>query len=114
MKAGMQISKENGALALERIRATFAEVGLILSSGQAYLCGDAFTAADLTFAALAAPVLGIPYGPIPPGQRPFEMGAKPAALAAIEKELRETAAGRFALRVWAEQRDVRLLIDKKA
>jgi glutathione S-transferase len=107
MRHGMDISQTTGAQALDRIRATFAEMGALLSDGRPYLLGDAFTAADLTFVALSLPVLGIPYGAIPEGQRPFEMGPKPAALAAIEAELRDTAAGRFALRVWAEQRQVR-------
>jgi len=113
MKNAFRVSAKNGAAALERIRSTFAEVGTMLG-GRKYLCGDAFTAADLTFVALAAPVLGIPYGAIPAGQRPFEMGEKPAALAAAEAELRETAAGRYALRVWAEQRDVCIIAETKA
>ena len=109
MRHGLNISEKSGAQALDRIRATFTEMGALLSDGRPYLLGDAFTAADLTFVALSLPVLGIPYGAIPAGQRPFEMGPKPAALAATEAELRDTAAGRFALRVWSEQRHICLL-----
>ena len=32
-------------------------VGELLADGRPYLCGDRFTAADLTFAALAAPMV---------------------------------------------------------
>ena len=112
MRYGMGINQASGAKALDRIRATFDEMGALLSDGRPYLLGDAFTAANLTFVALSLPVLGIPYGAMPHGQRPFELGPKPAQLAATEAELRDTAAGRFALRVWAEQRQV-CLLDKK-
>lgn len=35
------------------------------ADGRRYLTGDRFTAADLTFAALAAPAVGQPYGTAP-------------------------------------------------
>ena len=60
---------EHAAAAREHVRATFDEVAARLSDGRPYLCGDAFSAADLAFAALAAAVLvpdryGIPLPPV--------------------------------------------------
>jgi len=73
-----------------------------LTDGRSYLCGERFGAADLTFAALAAPVL-VPtaYGVQLP--QPEEMAADTALL--VERA-REHPAGRYALRVIAEQRPV--------
>ena len=72
----------------------------LLDDGRPHLCGDRFSAADLTFAALCAPVL-LPrdYGvPLP----------QPELLAPATAELvaraRAHPAGRYALRMIAEQR----------
>jgi glutathione S-transferase len=71
-----------------------------LADGRPYLCGERFTAADLTFAALSASVLAPPiYGvPLP---QPEEL---PAATAQLITRMREHPAGRFAMGVIAEQR----------
>jgi glutathione S-transferase len=75
-------------------------VAELLSDGRPYLCGERFTAADLTFAALSAPVI-IPnvYGVSLP--QPEVM---PAHLAAIVERARAHPAGRFALRMFADHR----------
>ena len=68
--------------------------------GRRYLVGDRFTAADLTFAALAAAVL-IPsrYGvPLPPVE------ALPEPFAGEVRTLREHPAGAFALRLYDQER----------
>jgi len=72
----------------------------LLSDGRPYLCGERFSAADLTFAALSAPVI-IPsvYGVSLP--QPEVM---PAQLAAIVERAREHPAGRFALTLFANHR----------
>lgn len=72
----------------------------LLADGRPYLCGERFSAADLTFASLAAPALAPPdYGvPLPPLE---SMAAPTAALVA---RAREHPAGRHALKVIAEQR----------
>ena len=57
----MKISAESAQRALAAIDAIFAQVGQQLD-GRDYLVGDHFTAADLTFAALAAPLLLPPAG----------------------------------------------------
>ena len=86
--------------ALRDVRATFDEVAQRLADGRRYLIGERFTAADLTFSALAAAVVMPPeYGvPLP---QPDEL---PPAMGAVARELREHPAGRHALRMFREQR----------
>jgi glutathione S-transferase len=100
MKRAMNITPESAARSRDRLDTTFAEVSERLSDGRRFLVGDRFSAADLTFAALAAPMLLPPqYGhPLPP---PSEM---PPDLAKLVGRLRDTPAGRFALRMYAEER----------
>jgi glutathione S-transferase len=82
------------------VRAVFDSVAERLDDGRRYLCGEAFTAADLTFAALAAPVLMPPgYGvPLP---EPDEL---PAAAAMVVRELRAHRAGAHALAMFRDER----------
>jgi glutathione S-transferase len=101
MRKGMDISPANRETALAALRAEFASVSELLSDGRAFLMGDQFTAADLTFAALAAPAIGHPYGEYPPF--PDAASTPPSLLAATE-ELRNTPAGLFALRMWETER----------
>jgi glutathione S-transferase len=65
-----------------------------------YLCGDRFGAADLTFAALAAPMIAPPIYGVPLPQP--ELMAPPTA--ALIRRAREHPAGSFALRLFAEER----------
>ena len=88
------IGPETPAQAGAAVQRTFDAVAARLDDGRRYLCGDAFTAADLAFAALAAPVLVPPeYGvPLPqPDELPAEMAAARAAPSA------PIPAGAFAL-----------------
>ena len=91
---------EHAAGARDRVRAEFDEVAARLSDGRPYLCGDTFSAADLAFAALAAAVL-VPdrYGVrLPPvDELPEPYGSEVQAM-------REHAAGRFALRLYDQER----------
>jgi glutathione S-transferase len=75
-----------------------------LADGRQYLSGDSFSAADLTFAALSAPVTAPPeYGVALP--QPDQLAPRTAAL--IERA-REHPAGRYALRMFAEHRGERV------
>jgi glutathione S-transferase len=94
------ITPASAAHSEREVRATFDEVGRRLSDGRPYLTGERFTAADLTFAALAAPMLMPPeYGVALP--QPDEL---PAPMAATVRELRDHPAGRHALRMFREER----------
>jgi glutathione S-transferase len=97
---GYQISAENAKTAYGQIQEIFADVGNRLSDGRKYLVGDRFSAADLTFACLAAPLVAPPeYGGILPdsSQLPKEMVSQ-------MQVLKETIAGQYALRLYREER----------
>jgi glutathione S-transferase len=86
--------------ALERVGSVFDDIAARLSDGRPFLLGDRFTAADLTFAALAAPML-LPAGygsPLPPPE------AMPEALAVEVRRLRAHPAGAYAARMYDEER----------
>ena len=94
------ITSATAEQAMADVRATFEEVEDRLRDGRPYLCGDRFTAADLTFSALAAAVLVPPeYGVALP--QPPEL---PPDAASFVNELRERPAGAHALRMFREQR----------
>jgi glutathione S-transferase len=83
-----------------RVREAFDEIADRLADGRQYLCGDRFSAADLTFASLAAAVL------VPPGYgvrlpQPEEL---PEPIAADLRAFREHPAGAFALRLFRTER----------
>ena len=82
------------------MRAVFDTIGERLADGRRYLCGDRFTAADLTFAALAAAVLVPPeYGtPLP------QPDVLPEPVASEVLAFREHPAGEFALRMFRTER----------
>jgi glutathione S-transferase len=83
-----------------KVRATFEAVGKRLADGRPYMCGEEFTAADLTFSALAAPML-MPstYGvPLP---QPEEL---PPYAAEVVRELRAHPAGVHALAMFDTER----------
>jgi glutathione S-transferase len=74
----------------------------LLADGRPHLCGARFGAADLTFAALSAPVTLPPlYGvPLPQPE------VLPARTAALVERARAHPAGRYALTLFAEHRPV--------
>jgi len=99
----LDVRPETAAQAEGVVRATFDEVAERLAGDRPYLCGESFTAADLTFAALAAAVLMPPeYGvPLPQPE------ALPAGMAARVNEFRAHPAGVYALRMFREERRLR-------
>jgi glutathione S-transferase len=94
------ISDASTAEAMALVDEEFDAVAELLSDGRRHLTGDAFTAADLAFAALAAPCVVPPvYGtPLP---QPDQM--TPAMAAAVER-WRAHPAGQYALRMFEEER----------
>jgi glutathione S-transferase len=100
MRRYLRVDAATAAAGLQSVDAVFDDVAARLSDGRRFLLGDRFTAADLTFAALAAPML-LParYGsPLPP---PEEM---PEAAAREVRRLRAHPAGVFADRLYDEER----------
>jgi glutathione S-transferase len=94
------VDADASCAALELVDRVFEDIAARLSDGRRFLLGDCFTAADLTFAALAAPVL-LPerYGsPLP---APALM---PSAVAREVNRLRDHSAGGFADRLYREER----------
>ncbi len=96
----LDVTPETAARSELTVRATFDAVAERLADGRPYLCGERFSAADLTFASLAAPMLMPPeYGvPLP---QPDEL---PPAMAATVHEHRAHPAGAHALRMFREER----------
>jgi glutathione S-transferase len=96
----LDVTPATAARSEVEVREVFDSVAERLGDGRRYLCGERFSAADLTFASLAAPMLMPPeYGvPLP---QPDEL---PAAMAATVRELRAHPAGAFALRMFREER----------
>ncbi len=100
MRRGLKIDAAGAERSLKKVREIFGEVNQRLSDGRPYLCGQKFSAADLTFAALAAPLL------LPPEQPVFHPTPEvlPPAFQALVAELRATPAGAFGMRMYREER----------
>jgi glutathione S-transferase len=100
LKRGLKINPEGAERSRQKIDEAFQNVGGLLGDGRRYLIGDRFTVADLTFAALAAPILAPPqYGAALPPIDAFP----PAARDQLEI-WRRSPPGQFALRIYAEHR----------
>jgi len=100
VRKGYKITPESAQRSLDRVHAIFREVDERLSDGREYLVDGRFTAADLTFASLAAPML------LPAECRAIQpsLDAVPQAMREEIMRMRTTVAGRFALRQFAEKR----------
>jgi glutathione S-transferase len=96
----LDVTPATAAQSETAVRAVFDAVAERLSDGRPYLCGERFSAADLTFASLAAALLMPPeYGvPLP---QPEEL---PVAMATTVRELRAHPAGAHALKMFREER----------
>lgn len=88
------------AEAEERIQLQFDEVASLLADGRPFLAGDRFTAADIAFCALAAPmVMPEGYGgPLP------SLQSLPDDAHHTVTRWREHSAGRYILRMYASHR----------
>lgn len=94
-----KVSDRAAARTREKVQATFDQVARLVGDG-AHMVGGRFTAADLAFVALAAPVLA-------PGQSPDRLEEASPAFAALVRHFRETPAGRYAARVRETYRGAR-------
>jgi glutathione S-transferase len=96
----LRISPAAVAHAEQRIERMLDRVDALLSDGRPHLTGDRFTAADLTFAALGAPLVSPPeyHVPLP------EPDVMPGDAAARVRGWRDRAAGKYVLRMFREER----------
>jgi glutathione S-transferase len=94
------VHRESAIAAYHQIQKIFEAVSHRLSDGRKYLVGDCFSAADLAFASLSAPGLLPPeYGGLFP-----ELNQLPDEMVEQIQTLRETVAGKYALRLYQEER----------
>lgn len=101
MRRGLKITPASAERSRAKIDEVFAKVDALLADGRPFLAGDRFTAADLTFAALGAPAVGVEgYGP--PGLPGMEV--LPAALRAELPRYADRPAGAHVRRMFAEER----------
>jgi glutathione S-transferase len=93
------INEASVIAAHQTICGIFETVERLLSDGRKYLVGSQFSAADLTFATLAAAVV-VPEGY---GVKLPELRRLPAQVAASIQLFQATSAGKFVLRLYREQ-----------
>lgn len=100
IQRGLGVTDDGAARSRVVLDEVFAQCGARLADGRRYLCGDLFTAADLTFAALALPVL-----------LPDDFRARflpdmhiPPALDDVLARYRDTPAGRWAIALYQRER----------
>jgi glutathione S-transferase len=100
MQSSMRIDATGARRSVEKTMSVIDDVGKLLADGRPYLAGDRFGAADITFAALAAPaVCPAGYGvPLPP------LEDLPAGAATLIRRVRDTPAGAFCLRMYRDER----------
>jgi glutathione S-transferase len=99
VKKSMNITPESALEAYETIKSIFEKVGELLSDGRTYLVGNSFSAADLTFAVLAAPIVIPPEHPMYRG----DLQELPPKMVSEIYSFRETPAGAYALRLYHER-----------
>ena len=100
LKQNYNVTPEGKDAALQEIKEIFAVVDRQLNSGQQYLVGDRLSAADITFAALASPVIRPKNHPVYDTQ----LSKLPTEMVAVIEELRATSAGKLVLRMYQKHR----------
>jgi glutathione S-transferase len=103
LRNSLKIDEAGALRSRKKIEATFDRIEQILGDGRRYIAGDRFTVADLTFAALAAPVLVPPNHPT----QTFDLELFKAVAARDQiKAWRDRPAGQFGMRLYADERAV--------
>lgn len=102
MRKSMNIYAKPAERSAAVIEEVCSKVEAALADGRSFLEGDTLTAADVTFAALFAPMLGPPnYGAPMPGFLDV-----PAPFAPVREAMTARPAGQFAARLYRDHRDV--------
>lgn len=94
------VNAESATQYYQQIENVFAKVSDLLADGRNYLVGDKISAADISFASLAAPILQPPQHPI----KSSDAEVLPAEFLSKINKLKETAAGKFVLNLYATKR----------
>lgn len=110
MRKALNINPKSAQRSKQRVLEVVEGVNERLADGRSHLCGDEFSGADLSFAALFAPALMLTqdegYGsPFP------HMDQAGGAVRDFALRMRDTAAGQFALRVYQEHRAPSAAVD---
>jgi glutathione S-transferase len=96
----IDVTETSAIESYREIERVFDRVSQILADGRKYLLGDRFSAIDLTFAALAAPIIQPPehhISPTPIAELPTQMQTE-------IRTCQATSAGEFGLRLYREYR----------
>lgn len=102
LSRGLKLDAAGVERSRKKIEESLARVDGLLGDGRRYLDGDRFTVADLTFAALAAPILLPDHHPA----QSIPIDLLPAEARAEVDAWRARPSGQFALRLYAEDRAV--------
>lgn len=100
VRESFDITETSAAESYQEITRVFDRVSQTLADGRKYLLGDRFSAIDITFAALAAPILQPPEHHTPPP--PLEL--LPDRMQIDIRNCQATPAGEFGLRLYRDNR----------
>lgn len=104
MRQGLRIGPTSADWALSRLQPLFDDLDARLADGRPYLCGDRLSAADITFASLAAPIVDL-QDVVP---APVATTRLPVAFVAGRQQFRARPSGAFLARLWQTERSRRL------
>ena len=100
VRSNFDITETSAAESAREIEIIFDRVDGLLADGRKYLLGDRFSAIDITFAALAAPILQPPEHHI----KPNALDLLPAQMQTDIRKAQATPAGKFGLKLYREHR----------
>ena len=100
LRRGLKVDAAGVERSRKKIESTFDRVEQIIGDGRRYFAGDRFTVADLTFAALAAPIVMPENHPV----QTFDLSLFNDAARDQINAWRRRPAGQFALRLYADDR----------
>eukprot|EP00128_Syssomonas_multiformis_P003631 Colp12_sorted_trinity150504_noHs@31442 len=96
----LNMSMKTSDIAQKKFEEVLEQISKVLEDGRPFLAGDSFTAADLTFASFAAPIVFPPeYGGTIPS-----VDMIPGFMRTEVEGYRETLAGKHALRMYKDER----------
>jgi glutathione S-transferase len=100
VRKSFDITATSGAESYQEIEQVFDRVNQVLADGRKYLLGDRFSAIDITFAALAAPILQ----PLEQQIAPSSLEVLPTQMQSDIEKCRSTPAGELGLRLYQQDR----------